>query len=204
MAKQGNQRQASLLYSYLAGVIDSEGTIRINKYVWKETKETQNPMYHPLVCMCMVNKDVPMLFQTTFGGSVRIEKVRVPNRRAVYRWQASGRNSVINVLSKLGKYLIVKKEQYELLLRFCKEKSWRKKVDKMIKCESCGKTKKRRAFNLCGTCYISIRRKGLIDKYRTNIRKSNHYLPDWEIQRREEFYQKIKKLNAVGAAAETK
>lgn len=156
LAMQGNPRQATLL-AYIAGIMDGEGTIRINK---GKGKANWNYSYHTQLSVGMIDPQIPYLFKDVLGGNVREECV--PDRRSIWRWALTGRFQITAVLVALLPYLRVKKAQALLALQFCRE--W--------------KNPKRH--------------------HRTWINDAQ------ELQRREDAYQEMRKLNAVGAAATTK
>jgi hypothetical protein len=153
---QDNQKQA-VLYAYLAGILDGEGTIRIcrSKLANKKFKN-HNLKYAAHMGIGMVSKNVLELFQKVFGANVRMERV-LKGRQQIYRWGTSGNIGVPIILEKLLPYLMVKRKQAELVIKFCREKQ-----------------------------------SGF---------ERNNGLPILELQRREEAYQAVRKLNAVGAAA---
>lgn len=76
---QDNQREA-ILFAYLAGILDGEGTIRISR-----TKVNKHPNWNLRYCgavgVGMVNKEIIKLLRDTFTpeGTVWIECV--PNRQ---------------------------------------------------------------------------------------------------------------------------
>ena len=110
--KQDNQRQA-VLYAYLAGIIDGEGTIRIgraNHIRW-------NTRYSAAISVGITNEKIIDLLVKCFGSKKRIE--RIPSRKIMYRWGTSGNKVVPQILKKLLPYLQVKKEQAKLVIRFC-------------------------------------------------------------------------------------
>lgn len=157
---QGHPRQAVLL-SYLAGIIDGEGCLRINKMkpenLQHNRSKAKSARYAAYVCVGMTFKQVSELLTTVLGGSLREE--RILNRRSIWRWTVSGRQIVINALEAVFPYLIVKKSQAELLFE-------------------------------------------LINNWETPYRRSDGVSAK-ELQRREDIYLRIRKLNAVGAAATT-
>ena len=155
---QDNQREAVLL-SYLAGIMDGEGTIRIGATKPSEKNKHWNTKYYASVSMGNTSKEVVKMFVDKFGSKVREECV--PNRKKMYRWGTSGNIVVPKILKQLLPYLVIKKKQAELVIMFCE-------------------TRKVKGF------------------------RRNEKLPISELQRREEFYWKVKKLNAVGAPATTK
>lgn len=116
---QGNQRQAILL-SYMAGIIDGEGTIRINKANMTKTKQVRyaNPKYAASISLGMTDRQIPDLFVEVFGGKTRLECVQ-GNRKPIYRWGTSGRIGTQAILKQLLPYLRVKRKQAELVIDFC-------------------------------------------------------------------------------------
>lgn len=155
----GNPMQAAL-YAYIAGIIDGEGSIRINKNFTPhliQVHHLKNPMYYAQINLGMVSKEIPDLLKDTFGGNVREE--RVPNRRSIWRYSLTGRNQLISTLKILLPYLRVKKEHAKVAIAFCE--NWQVPFSRQAG---------------------------------TDIQ---------EIQRREDAYQTMRKLNAVGAAATT-
>lgn len=153
---QGNPRQA-VLYAYLAGIIDGEGTIRIDKTDYSQ-KRMRSPQYLAQICIGMNDKQVLDLLKETFGGG-NVREERVPDRRSVWRWAATGRFRVPPILRMLLPYLKTKRRHAEIVIDFCE--NWVRP-------------------------YVS--RNGVDPQ---------------ELQRREEAYLKVRKLNAVGAAATT-
>jgi hypothetical protein len=119
----------------------------------------------------------------------------------MYRWGTSGSKVVPEILEKLLPYLIVKKENAELVLEFCKGKA-RVCGHKEKKCRKCGEVKEKQGYGLCHKCYAQEYRHKTLSKWKKDFSKNNH-LSEKEIQWREELYWKVKKLNAVGAAATT-
>lgn len=116
---QDNQREAILL-SYLAGIIDGEGTIRIGATKPSTKHPNWNIVYYASIGLGMSDKRVIELFAKKFGAKLR--KECVPNRKIIYRWGTCGNKAVPKILKKLLPYLIVKKKQAELVIKFCEER----------------------------------------------------------------------------------
>lgn len=155
----GNPMQA-VLHAYIAGIIDGEGSIRINKCFTPkliQAHKLRNPMYYAQINLGMVTKEIPDLLMDTFGGNVREE--RVPGRRSIWRYSLTGRKNLVSTLKILLPYLRVKKQHAVLAISFC-------------------------------------------ENWKTPFSKQNGTDPQ-ELQRREDAYQTMRKLNAVGAAATT-
>jgi hypothetical protein len=160
-SSHGNPRQA-VHFAYLAGLIDGEGTIRIDKLRAEKSgmkkKKSISPGYAIHISLGSVDGIMSKIFQRTFNvGSLRVE--RVAGKRPIYRWHVRGNKSTLPVIKGLMPYLIIKKPQAELALRLVA--GW--------------KTPKAKAFGV----------------------------DPLELQRREDVYLKMRKLNAVGAAATT-
>ena len=161
---QGNQRQA-VLWAYLAGLIDGEGSFVIQKTsVDKIAKSSRSktPKYLTYFSIGMVDKAPLDLIQETIGAG-KVYEERVPDRRSIWRIRFAGRLKLIPFINSLLPYLMVKKERAELLLDFL-------------------------------TNWVTPGKKE--HGYRDRV-------SDQELQRREEAYLKMRKLNAVGAAATT-
>jgi len=196
-ATKDNQRQA-ILYSYLAGLFDGEGTIRIN--AGRNIKNYTNTRYSPAISIGMSDEKVIKLISKTFKGKVNINKECVLNRKIMYRWGTSGRNRVLKIVKILLPYLKVKKPQALLIIKFCERGKWvREKKTICLKCKS---SKEIKAYGLCANCSMQERRANRLQNWKQN--KQVKILPIKEIQWREELYWKVKKLNATGAAATTK
>lgn len=206
MDSQDNQNQA-FLFSYLAGIMDGEGTIRISySFTEKLRKRTKiaNPQYFASLSCGMTNKQVISLLHSTFGGGMYEERESVPNRKPIYRWVITGNRKVPPILASLLPYLVVKKEQAQTVLSFCNDGKWRKKAlvsERIRQCFKCNKLKKIQGYDLCASCYSKSWRNKEIEKFYAH--KHNFKTSIEELQRREQLYLKVRKLNAVGAGAET-
>ncbi len=109
-----------LLYAYLAGLVDGEGTISVKS----ESK------MRPYVCylsVCNTNIEVIRLFADIFGGKCRKrnwsnnQKNISHNWKPCYEWQLSKRQAV-NAIKLLLPYLRIKKRQAVLVIRLNKIK----------------------------------------------------------------------------------
>ena len=196
-AIKDNQMQA-ILYSYLAGLFDGEGTIRIN--AGRNIKSYTNTRYSPAISIGMSDEKVIKLISKTFKGKVNINRECVLNRKTMYRWGTSGRNRVSEILKILLPYLKVKKPQALLVIKFCERGKWKRK--KNTNCLKCKDKKIIQGYGLCQNCYMQERRANRLNEWKQN--KQIKTLPIKELQWREELYKKVKKLNAIGAAATTK
>jgi hypothetical protein len=187
----------AVLYSYLAGIIDGEGTIRIG-FSNKDSRGNPTKFYYASISVGMTDYKVIKLLADTFGSNVREE--RVLGRKLMYRWGTSGNKIVPKILEKIIPYLIVKKRQAELVMEFCRTFQ-DEELPRERECLECGKIKHIQGHGLCNACYARrIRHKSEMP----SIFIRGGRVTTKEIQRREDFYWKVRKLNAVGAAATTK
>src|SRR3990167_4185123 len=113
-----NLRQA-ILYSYIAGLIDGEGSISISKLIRKD-KQHWKPAYNGFVCIGNTSKVMIDLIIETFGGTYTTECV--PYRKPMYKWMTRSSEKVIRILESLLPYLKVKSEQAKIVIEFCKTK----------------------------------------------------------------------------------
>lgn len=111
-----NPRESAFI-GYLAGILDGEGCLRVNKYF---DKRCSTYSYGPVVQIGMCCRDILELFKHRYGGSIRKEKTRSGNK-PVYRWKLSIKRKLIRLLKELSPMLIEKKAQAECLLEFCKK-----------------------------------------------------------------------------------
>ena len=192
--KQDNQRQA-LLHAYLAGLTDGEGSF----VICKDRKTGKSPWYYGSFRIGMTSYETIKIVRDELAPQKKIYVERlyakgVP-RKAIYRLAIQGNKGVVEIINKLLPYLKLKKPQAELLLVFLKDKAvkwkeWREKKEE--KCRDCGRLRIRRCWDRCNSCYLKMRKQGI--KPDVPTRKSRP-LPKEELKRREEFYQKMKKLN---------
>lgn len=117
---QGNQMQA-VFWSYLAGLIDGEGSFIITKTkvesISKNSK-CKNDRYTPYFSIGMVDiKPLEMILDAI--GQGKIYEERVQNKRSIWRIRAGGRKVLIPFLKNLIPFLIVKQKQARFLLDFC-------------------------------------------------------------------------------------
>jgi len=100
--------------AYVAGFLDGEGTIRINKSYTK----ARGVRYELQVCA--VNTDPrPLIYlQKKYGGGVYTRKL-VPRYKNAYCWTL-GQHAALKVLEEVLPYLVIKKERAELALEFSK------------------------------------------------------------------------------------
>lgn len=102
--------------SYLAGIIDGEGSISI-EIQSKSIRHNRKCDYYSLRLM-VVNTHLPLLewIQNNFGGTIRKRK-KYENRRQCYRWNLCSHKAA-QVLKECYPYLIIKKNHAHVFIDF--------------------------------------------------------------------------------------
>lgn len=93
--------------AYIAGIVDGEGTIGL----WRHHK---NEMHTPNVTVA--NNDLKLLqwIQSKVGGCISRKKKRQAHHKDSYAWSIR-QDRAINFLNEIKSYLIVKRQQAELI-----------------------------------------------------------------------------------------
>lgn len=104
----------SISLEYIAGLFDGEGTLIVGKY-----PKGDNRVLAYRAFMALVNTYVPILekVQSLLGGKIAIQKQHGVMTRACFVLTFSS-NEIRAVLPQLLPYLVIKKEQAEVLLAF--------------------------------------------------------------------------------------
>ena len=98
------------LYGYLAGILDGEGTFTIAR---SSKAKNWNVSYDARVCAGMTERVAMQMLYDAFGGSL------YRGTEGLWRWNITGRLTVIKALPILIPYLHVKRLQAKKLLAFC-------------------------------------------------------------------------------------
>lgn len=100
---------------YIAGIIDGEGTICLNKCVWKHRQEAY---YRPFIKIANTNLQMLQLIQSKLGcGAIEMERKDTENWKACYTLRFSAK-MIRAFLPIIIESLIIKKEQGLLLIDF--------------------------------------------------------------------------------------
>lgn len=108
-----------LNYIYASGYIDGDGCFYIGRYL---STERSSYRCNASIVISSVNREPLDSFRKVFGGSVRLMKGEHENKKAIYQYRTSGENSVILAKNMLP-YLVEKREEAELLIKFVTSKS---------------------------------------------------------------------------------
>lgn len=104
--------------AYIAGVIDSDGSICL-------------PLCKPkYLCpkINITNRNLEMLVWTrrVFGVGWHSDKPKIPKQRQVYQIEIAGRKSCLILLKLLLPYLKIKEKQAKLVIEFCENHKYKK------------------------------------------------------------------------------
>jgi hypothetical protein len=99
--------------AYMAGLFDGEGYAGIKK---KNDHRTNVVRYMPRAMIGLTNEYLPQLLKFQFGGSL-YHRHSQGNRKDLWMWEVSG-SDAIAFLKVILPYLILKKPQAEILLKF--------------------------------------------------------------------------------------
>ena len=100
------------LAAYLAGAIDSDGSIGIRRstYSARVTGDARQATYSERVCLKQVTPQIPELLKATFGGSLMIQQPSVTKGRLLHYWEATNQVAA-DALTAMLPFLTVKREQ---------------------------------------------------------------------------------------------
>lgn len=114
--------------AYLAGFVDGEGTIGL-RYHKEKRHRVESFTIDLRFIITNSNKPVLELIQKEIGGTVRASKQMTKNSKVVYHLELHNKKAILNVLNRITPYLILKREQAELLIKFCELRSKHTKKD---------------------------------------------------------------------------
>jgi len=113
--------------AYIAGIIDGEGSIMIQRQASKSFMEQRalrgcyHPHYAPCIRVGMLERvALDLIVEVTGVGKVHEEKP-YHHKRPMYRWMVRKKDDVQKFLTLVMPFLLVKKEQANLCLKFMEE-----------------------------------------------------------------------------------
>ncbi len=111
--------RAEALRGYTAGIVDGEGSIMITKT--KGPTYRRGFVYKLEVIVVNTNEWLVQWLKLNYGGSIHVRKSRKPQEKDCYTWSLSSR-AAKHFLEFIEPYLILKKAQAEIAMRFQKGK----------------------------------------------------------------------------------
>lgn len=116
-------------YKYAAGFVDGEGYLGVVKV--KRKACVGGYEYRPHIKIANTNREVLERFKDKFGGSIckYSEKHQSRNAKDIYVWTLT-QGKVFKCLKKISKYLIVKREQSKVMLKYSKQ--WKNRTTRRL------------------------------------------------------------------------
>jgi hypothetical protein len=93
--------------AYLAGIVDGEGTVTL-------TRHHKNETHTPRVSVANNNLELLKWIKVLYGGTITNKKKRLPHHKNSYVWYV-GQNRAIRFLNEIKQYLIIKRQQADLI-----------------------------------------------------------------------------------------
>lgn len=116
--------------AYIAGIIDGEGCITIQK---SHKKRCSHASYQPMIVVLMTSEPViRYLTNKIDGGWFTIAQPR-PNNRQTYRFVVTG-NNAYSLLERARQYMVEKQNQVDKILelrQYCKGQGYRPTPDEV-------------------------------------------------------------------------
>lgn len=103
---------SNVTFAYLAGAIDSDGSIGIKRstYAMRVRGDASQPVYSERISLKQVTPAIPRLLQETFGGYVFQAPGQSKNSRPLWGW--NGTDTIASTCARrLLPYLRIKREQ---------------------------------------------------------------------------------------------
>lgn len=117
--------------AYIAGVIDSDGTIGIKRstYSLRVRKDSAVPTYSERVHIRQVTRQAIDVIRKRFGGNIGTEDPYAKRGKPLFRWGVTDKKAV-TFITAIRPYLRIKVAQADniLALRVVKERSKRERV----------------------------------------------------------------------------
>ena len=107
--------------AYLAGILDGEGCLRISRSAPRRDRKTpQSPRHAALVFVGNTSLPLVTHLRSTYGGSITRRRATTRHRE-FYVWQLTTKALMLEILRTARPYLLVKREQADLLIQFITE-----------------------------------------------------------------------------------
>lgn len=110
--------------AYAAGVIDGEGTIGIATV--KPRGRRKSPSFRGYVSMAQTDIRLCIWMQERFGGRIFSYPARKPGQKGIHHWRIGG-PTILDFLSDVRPYLVLKGEQADLVARLYTETEFKQR-----------------------------------------------------------------------------
>lgn len=108
------------IHAYLAGLIDGEGYLGL---IPSRGKDLVNKSFEPVIKIGMTGElsyQYFMHLKKYYGGTVETRKKKTKGGRIAFTYVLKSKAKVLRLLKDIHPYLIVKRDQSELLKEFCR------------------------------------------------------------------------------------
>ena len=98
------------MMAYVAGLIDGDGHIGL--------RVGPRGKLAPLIQLHNSIRQIPIFLNALFGGTVNCDKPKKEGYRPIWKWMLQGKEGCLNFISKVEKYLVLKKDSSSELSEF--------------------------------------------------------------------------------------
>ncbi|MFC0268574.1 LAGLIDADG family homing endonuclease [Kushneria aurantia] len=116
MATRGKQDQTAIQISYLAGILDADGSISISK-MKAGAQRTTAPRYVLTINVVNTSRELMEWLVEAFSGRYKVRRKAQGNHRATYDWWFNN-GKALPLLKTVEPYLLIKKERVLLAIEF--------------------------------------------------------------------------------------
>lgn len=123
MSRGGTGIYTELDLAWLAGFIDGEGCILLSCQKPNPKRRTVSKIWIMRVCVTNTRHDVLALIQSWFGGYIVHKRTDKAHYKDGWTWEVSGHKAK-RLLNEVGPYLVLKRSQCEVALKYAKTLSY--------------------------------------------------------------------------------
>ena len=116
--------------AYLAGLIDGEGTISMKGY--RHHHHTSAIVY---ISLSSTDEKVTTWLMDKIGGHTSSYLDGNPNHRKVFQWHTERARHVLEILQRIGKYVVIKQPHVKLAIKACRIRLSRPRASKTTRRE---------------------------------------------------------------------
>ena len=107
--------------AYAGGIVDGEGSIGIYPHSGARGENRTHPPLRAHVSVSQCDVRLPLWLKARFGGYINEWKPKKDYHRIPWIWQITGTKQCLPFLETLLPYLMLKRQQAEIAIAFCKQ-----------------------------------------------------------------------------------
>lgn len=112
------------VWSYIAGLMDTDGSFSIGKVKPSIKRQLKNPTYSSYVVLTLTDvKAINFMKENVPYGNISVTKAKTATAGYCYRWELRSGDHICDFINRIEKYMRVKKEQALVLKEFCENKT---------------------------------------------------------------------------------